>query len=116
MRRVLGIDADIALVHMIEKGVREKLAPDRVVQADVDVVVTGLQAEHCLARQVEQGPIEGARRTAATVKAIVVLMELIAVDRISGVPAEVAEQVQGVFDNVSIRFPQSYIIGLGQPG
>jgi hypothetical protein len=52
-RRVLRIDADIALVHMVEEGVREKLAAERVGQTDSDVVITGLQPDHRLAWQAE---------------------------------------------------------------
>jgi hypothetical protein len=52
-RRVLSIDADIALVHMVKKRVRKKLAAECVRQADIDIVVTGLQTQHRLAWPIE---------------------------------------------------------------
>jgi hypothetical protein len=52
-RRILSVDADIALVHVVEEGVREKLAAERVGQTDIDIVIACLQPDHCLARQAE---------------------------------------------------------------
>ena len=65
----------------------------RVAEADIDVVVTGLHAEHGLDRAAEQRAVNRAGDAGAAVDAIVVLVELIAVDRIRRVPGEVVEQV-----------------------
>ena len=115
-RRVLSIDADIALVHMVKEGVREKLAPERVVQTDIDVVITGLQAEHRLAREVEYRPIERPRYRAAAIDAIVGLMELIAEGRVGGEPGEVIEEIERVFDDIGIAFPHAVVVGIREPG
>ena len=79
---------------MVEEGVREKHAAERVAQTNIDVVITGLHTEHRLARPVEQSPIECARDSAARIDAIIVLMELIAQGRIGREPREVVEEIE----------------------
>ena len=86
-----------------------------VAQADVDVVVAGLTHRRRFRWAIAERAVDGARHTAAAIDAIVVLMELIAVDGIGGVPGKVVQQVQRVFGEIGIRFPQSGIIGLREP-
>jgi hypothetical protein len=78
--------------------------------------IAGLQAEHRLAWQVEQCPIEGTRHRAAAIDAIIGLMELIAESRVGGEPSEVVEEIERVFDHIGIRFPHSVIVGVCEPG
>jgi hypothetical protein len=101
---------------MVEEGIREKRALERVAQTNIDVVITGFQTEHCLARPVEQAPIKCAREGATRVDAIIVLMELIAQGRIGREPGEVVEEIERIFDDVGIRFPQTVVVGVRKPG
>jgi hypothetical protein len=45
-----------------------------------------MKAEHCLGRQVEQRVFNGARGACPAIDPIVMLVELIAVDRVGGIP------------------------------
>ena len=113
-RRVLRIDTDIALVHVVEKGVREKLALERVGQTDIDVVITGLQPEHRFGRQRAERPVDRARALAAARDAIVGLMELIAEDRVGGEVGEVVKEIELAFDQHRHCIPHAVIVGLRQ--
>ena len=85
---------------------------DGVAQSKIDVVVAALHPEHGFGRHVEQRTVDGARDADAAVNAIVVLMELIAVvavGRIVEVPSVIVEQIQLVFDQISIGLPRSVV-------
>ena len=62
------------------------MALDDVAQLNVDVVKAGLNTENDWLGVTEEGAVDRSRCAGAGVDAIVVLVKLIAVDRIVGVP------------------------------
>ena len=95
--------------------VRQELALHRIGQRHGDVVIARLHAEHGFSRPAEQRALDGARDAAAAVSAIVVLMELVAVDRIGQEPGEIVVEVEPVFHHIAIGLPLSAVVGLREP-
>ena len=114
VHRVLDIDAGIALADVVDKDVRQELALHRIGQRQRDIVIARLHAEHGFSRPAEQRALDGARDTAAAISAIVVLMELVAVDRIGQEPGEVVVEVEPVFHHIAIGLPLPAVVGLRQ--
>jgi len=54
MHGVLGKHPGIAYIDMIDQRFRQELPCDRIAQAQVDVVIARLDAEHGLGRVAEQ--------------------------------------------------------------
>ena len=114
VHRVLDIDTGIALADVVDQHVRQELALHRIGQRHGDVVIARLHAEHGFARPPQQRALDGARDAAAAVGAIVVLMELVAVDRIGQEPGVIVVEVEPVFHHIAIGLPLSAVIGLRQ--
>ncbi len=125
IKRVLRIDADAALAHPVAADVGADVGQQallkRIGQAEIDIVVAGLNAERGLRAHAGDHAGEGARGIAADHDAAVVLVELVALieiavglapGRIGQAPSEIVVQIKRALDCVDIRFPESVVLGL----
>jgi hypothetical protein len=74
-----------------------------------------LNAERCLDGPSQERPVEGTRRVSAGRKTIIVLMELVALERIGQEIGEVVEKIERAVDEVEIGLPRAIRICLRRP-
>jgi hypothetical protein len=112
---VLGVNRGVALIDMVVDVRDKELAFVRIIQFGDDIVVAGLHTNHRLGRQAAERPRERARGPSSAIDSIVVLMELVAVDRIVCVPGVVVPQVHRVLDQIGVGLPRAVVRRLRHP-
>ena len=106
-RRRIGPQADIAFPHAVFTDGRERLALQRLEQADTNVIAACLQPDAGLGFDAADAYIDGVAGVEAIDRALVELAELIAVDGIVEKVGEIVVEVHRGADQIGV--------GLGLP-
>src|ERR1019366_10513397 len=98
--------------YRIASNRRQELPLHGVTEVEPDIVIAALNADLGLHRQTGELAFEGVRGVDAAEDAIVVLVELIAIDGIGEEVGEIVPQIERTLDDVEISLGGTAFVGL----
>src|ERR1700730_12627439 len=98
VQRILSENSDTALLHRVAADRRKELALHGIVEVQPDIVIAALHADFGFHRHANELAREGVRRVDTAQRAVVVQMELIAIETIDKKVCEIVPEVERTLD------------------